>query len=48
MKQQDRKRKLQKLKIIETNLKDRIQKVTYQVKVMDTKITGTTHDVLEK
>ena len=48
MKHQDRKRKLQKLKIIETNLKDRIQKVTNQVKVMDIKTTGTTHDVLEK
>ena len=35
-------------KIIETNLKDRIQKVTNRVKVMDTEITGTTHDVLEK
>ena len=36
------------LKLIETNLKDRIQNVTDQVKVMDTKIIGNTHDVLEK
>ena len=36
------------LKLIETDLKDRIQKVINQVKEMDTKITGTTNEVREK
>ena len=36
------------LKLIETDLKIRIQKVINQVKVMDINITGTTHDILDK
>ena len=36
------------LKLIETYLKDGIQKVINQVNVMDTKIAVTAHDVLEK